>query len=232
MIVQITDDSKAIYENGQWLLAVDRTPITFPYGVYEDGAWILEEDKKLLVGYVASFDANGTIDMIGDENMTVSSSINGHKLIVENNQWVYADDKTPFDNKNPRGCIKCGCNCDEKPKTLDISDVKGATANISDLKVVGDGDTWKLLCKASSEQEGWMKSTKVLNLHDACLVQVTTQQRNPDGSYAVAEAVTYVPSMNIDVNASPRKIVPLSYGIKNSKYLKELLDLIEQTNNE
>jgi len=30
-----------------------------------------------------------------------------------------------------------------------------------------------------------------------CVVQVTTQQRNPDGSYAVAEALTFVPGVHI-----------------------------------
>jgi pyruvate/2-oxoglutarate dehydrogenase complex dihydrolipoamide acyltransferase (E2) component len=92
-------------------------------------------------------------------------------------------------------------------KMLDISEVKGAKANISDLKVYGDGDTFRLLCKASSQDQGWMKSTKVCNVLGGCIVQVTTQQKNPDGSYAVAEALTYVPHMNIDTNQEPRKLV-------------------------
>jgi len=40
-----------------------------------------------------------------------------------------------------------------------------------------------------------MKSTKVCNVPGGCIVQVTTQQRNPDGSYAVAEALTFVPEV-------------------------------------
>lgn len=82
-------------------------------------------------------------------------------------------------------------------KDLNISEVRGAKANISDLKVFGNGDTFALLCKASSQEQGWMKSTKVCNLPNGCLVQVTTQQRNPDGSYAVAEALTFVPGINM-----------------------------------
>jgi hypothetical protein len=93
-------------------------------------------------------------------------------------------------------------------KTLDISEVKGAKANISDLKVYGDGDTFALLCKASSDAQGWMKSTKVCNVSGGCVIQVTTQQRNPDGSYAVAEAITYVPNVKIDTKANPRRLVP------------------------
>lgn len=94
-------------------------------------------------------------------------------------------------------------------KTLDISTVKGAHDNIPDLKTYGDGDLFRLLCKASSEEEGWMKSTKVCNVPHGCLVQVTTQQRNPDGSYAVAEALTYVPGVNIDKDANPRKLIKI-----------------------
>lgn len=91
-------------------------------------------------------------------------------------------------------------------KMLDISEVKGAKANISDLKVYGDGDTFALLCKASSQDQGWMKSTKVCNLPNGCIVQVTTQQKNPDGSYAVAEALTFVPDINMDKSVDPRKL--------------------------
>lgn len=89
-------------------------------------------------------------------------------------------------------------------KTLHNTDVNGASKNVSDLKVFGNGDMWKLLCKASSEKEGWMKSTKAMALLGyGAVVQVTTQQRNPDGSYAIAEAVTYVPNAAIveDVDA-------------------------------
>jgi len=78
-------------------------------------------------------------------------------------------------------------------KTLANSDVNGARKNVPDIEVFGNGDMWLLLSKASSQVEGWMKSTKATQVPDGCLVQVTTQQRNPDGSYAVAEAVTYIP---------------------------------------
>lgn len=78
-------------------------------------------------------------------------------------------------------------------KTLDITETKGARANIADIKVWGDGDSWKLLCKASSEAEGWMKSTKAYEIEGVgCMVQVTTQQNGQ-----VAEAVTFVPFTTI-----------------------------------
>lgn len=98
-----------------------------------------------------------------------------------------------------------------QPKTLHNSDVSGARQNVSDLMIVGNGDLWQLLCKASSETEGWMKSTKAMEIAGlGCLVQVTTQQRssNGTGNYAVAEAVTFVPGVKIisDVNGG-RKLV-------------------------
>ena len=92
-------------------------------------------------------------------------------------------------------------------KTLDISEVKQAKDNISDLKVYGDGDTFRLLCKASSQEQGWMKSTKVCNTPSGCIVQVTTHQRNHDGTNSVAEALTYVPGVHIDISLDPRKLV-------------------------
>lgn len=42
-----------------------------------------------------------------------------------------------------------------------------------------------------------MKSTKAMEVPGGFLVQVTTQQRNPDGSYAVAEALSFVPRVII-----------------------------------
>ena len=93
-------------------------------------------------------------------------------------------------------------------KTLHNSDISGARENVKDIKVVGNGDMFRLLCKASSENEGWMKSTKACEVPGGCIVQVTTQQRNPDGSYAVAEALTFVPGARIvDDGNNGRKLV-------------------------
>ena len=82
-------------------------------------------------------------------------------------------------------------------KTLGNTDINETSKNVPDVVVYGDGDAWQLICKASSEKEGWMKSTKAMDLDGGCLVQVTTQQRNPDGSYAIAEAVTFVPDVAV-----------------------------------
>lgn len=93
-------------------------------------------------------------------------------------------------------------------KTLHNSDVAGARQNVKDIVVVGNGDMFRLLCKASSQAQGWMKSTKAMQVETGCLVQVTTQQRNPDGSYSVAEALSFVPGvMIVDDENNGRKLV-------------------------
>lgn len=78
-------------------------------------------------------------------------------------------------------------------KTLHNSDVSGARQNVRDLDVFGDPDSFKLICKASSKAEGWMKSTKAMEIKGVgCIVQVTTQQGDQ-----VAEALTFVPLVGI-----------------------------------
>lgn len=47
-------------------------------------------------------------------------------------------------------------------KTLGNTDVNGAHKNVPDIQVFGNGDMFQLLCKASSQAEGWMKSTNIL----------------------------------------------------------------------
>jgi len=84
-------------------------------------------------------------------------------------------------------------------KTLDNTDESDTKKKVSDVTVIGNTDTFKLLCKASSENEGWMKSTKVCELPMGCIVQVTTQQRGIDGTYAVAEALTFVPGATFEM---------------------------------
>lgn len=84
-------------------------------------------------------------------------------------------------------------------KTLHNSDVSGARKNVPDLTVFGDGDTFRLICKASSASEGWMKSTKAMEIAGVgCVVQVTTQQGD-----RVAEALTFVPGVRIEEMNAP-----------------------------
>lgn len=78
-------------------------------------------------------------------------------------------------------------------KTFSNTDADGAKDNVKDIRFWGDGDIFKLISKAHSKAEGWMKSTKAMEIPGVgCVVQVTTQQGDN-----VAEAVCYVPGVKI-----------------------------------
>ena len=90
-------------------------------------------------------------------------------------------------------------------KTLHNSDISGARKNVHDINVFGDGDLFKLISKASSAAEDWMKSTKAMQIDDiGCVIQVTTQQGEN-----VSEALTFVPNVKIEGDAPNRRIVKI-----------------------
>ncbi len=82
-------------------------------------------------------------------------------------------------------------------KTLDAVNIEDVKKKVSDVKVFGNGDLFQLIAKASSEEQGWMKSTKAMPTGTGCVIQVTTQQKNIDGTYSIAEALTFVPGVRI-----------------------------------
>lgn len=72
-----------------------------------------------------------------------------------------------------------------------------------DLEIAGNPDEWKLICKASSEDDQWMKSTKAMELYNGgVLVQVSTQQGDN-----VAEALAYIPNAHLNQISGTWKIV-------------------------
>ena len=78
-------------------------------------------------------------------------------------------------------------------KTLKNTDASGASKNVKDIVFWGNGDTFKLISKASSQNEGWMKSTKAMQIDRVgCVIQVTTQQGDN-----VAEALSFVPGVRV-----------------------------------
>lgn len=93
--------------------------------------------------------------------------------------------------------------------TMGNTDVNGAKKNVKDIVVFGNGDLFQLLSKASSENEGWMKSTKAMETPVGCVIQVTTQQRGIDLTYSVAEALTFVPGVKIKSDASGKQLVKI-----------------------
>jgi len=93
-------------------------------------------------------------------------------------------------------------------KTLDIDAVKTAKDNIKDIKFFGDPHTFRLISKASSKEEDWMKSTKAMEIEGVgCVIQVTTQQGDN-----VAEALTFVPGVRIEEYPNGiRRIMPIPH---------------------
>ena len=77
-------------------------------------------------------------------------------------------------------------------KTLENTKASQAKDNVSDIEFYGDGDTFKCISKAWSKNEGWMKSTKAMNVPHGIVVQVSTQQGDN-----VAEAVCFVPGCQV-----------------------------------
>ena len=62
---------------------------------------------------------------------------------------------------------------------------------------IGDPSLWLTICKVKDAANGSVKETKAMTAGTGCLVQVSSSQRNKDGTYQIAEAVTYVPNVTI-----------------------------------
>jgi len=79
-------------------------------------------------------------------------------------------------------------------KTLDVVNAKDGQTKINDVEIIGNGDMFQLLCKASSKSQGWMNSTKAMEIPEVgCVVQVTTQQGD-----SVAESLIFIPRVWIE----------------------------------
>lgn len=101
-------------------------------------------------------------------------------------------------------------------KTLGNTTASQAKDNVKDIVFWGDGDTFKLISKASSRREGWMKSTKAMEIANAgVVIQVSTQQGDN-----VAEALQFVPDAWIDEikDASGKTISREVKGYIHPKY--------------
>ncbi len=78
-------------------------------------------------------------------------------------------------------------------RSLHNSPTNPATKNVPDIQKYGLPDNWILVCKASSQKEGWMRSTKVMNLPNGSLVQVSTYDNGQ-----IAEAITFIPNVHFN----------------------------------
>jgi hypothetical protein len=90
-------------------------------------------------------------------------------------------------------------------KTVNVVNSDDLRKKVSDVEIFGNPDTFQLICKASSKSQGWMKSTKAMEIPGkGCLIQVSTQQGDN-----VAEAICFVPDVVIlvDDESGNKKIV-------------------------
>lgn len=86
-------------------------------------------------------------------------------------------------------------------KTLHNATVSGARDNVKDIEISGKRDIFKLLCKASSKAEGWMKSTKLCLLTVALsMLMVVLAQTSPQAQDAFEKVAKQAP-------------IPASHGI-------------------
>lgn len=76
-------------------------------------------------------------------------------------------------------------------KTLGNTDME--LKNEASVEIAGNPGKWVCVCKAWCKKEGWMKSTKVMQLAHGCLVQVSTQQHDK-----VAEALAFVAGAKLE----------------------------------
>jgi hypothetical protein len=86
-------------------------------------------------------------------------------------------------------------------KTVNVVNSDDLRKKVSDVEIFGNPDTFQLICKASSKGEGWMKSTKAMEIPGrGCIIQVSTQQGDN-----VAEAICFVPDVVILVDDGGNK---------------------------
>jgi hypothetical protein len=144
-----------------------------------------------------------------NESMLSSFEINGRKIEQINTDTYRIQTLEGYHNMTRDDMLIIGVKGEAYPCKIDIFEMtyvkdlalqsqkslhntcsNGATKNVKDIVFWGNGDTFQLISKASSEAEGWMKSIKAMKCGKDVVIQVTTQQKNPDGSYSVAEALT------------------------------------------
>lgn len=89
-------------------------------------------------------------------------------------------------------------------RSMTVTSSKDLKEKVSDVEIFGDPDTWRLLCKAGSQSQGWFKSTKAMEVPGGIVVQTCTQQ-----GVQVSEALVFIPGVELTDNETPPKIIPI-----------------------
>lgn len=81
-------------------------------------------------------------------------------------------------------------------RTLTNTTVEEAKA--SGVVLTGAADKWLCVAKAVNEAEGWMRSTKAMQVGSVgCLIQTSYIWTNPDGTKGSEEAVCFAPGVSL-----------------------------------
>lgn len=87
------------------------------------------------------------------------------------------------------------------------TNMEDAKTSTPDLFVFGAPGEWELISKASSESQGWMKSTKAMTAAGGVVLQVTTEFRKNGEVTSCAEALQFIPGAKIDTDSDGLKRV-------------------------
>ena len=90
-------------------------------------------------------------------------------------------------------------------------------AQDEDLKKHGNPDQLRLMFKVQSET--WVKSTKAMNVPGGCLIQMSTDRKQRNGSWVSAETSTFLPHA---------QVVPDENGIFTIRAVEEQESLIDR----
>lgn len=71
-----------------------------------------------------------------------------------------------------------------------------AKATTPDIQVHGNPDAWECICKASSQSQGWMKSTKRMRVEGGYIYQSTTEHRSGGLVTACSDSMVFVPDFS------------------------------------
>lgn len=84
-----------------------------------------------------------------------------------------------------------------------------AQSNVSTaLPSLGNADAFQILYRVVSS-DGSMVIAKAMYVSKGCVVMTTTRLKNQDGSYAISEALAFVPDVRIDPDVNGgHKLVP------------------------
>ncbi|WP_298585309.1 hypothetical protein [uncultured Kocuria sp.] len=78
---------------------------------------------------------------------------------------------------------------------LMITKTEDVQKNDKNLETHGNPDQFHLLFKAQSSS--WIKSTKAMNVPGGCLVQMSTDRKQKNGSWVSAETSTFLPNAHV-----------------------------------